>query len=365
VLFITRRFPPSVGGMETLAADVDRVLREVSAVELVALRSSSVLHLAWFLPSALVRTALAVIRGRVTHVLCGDAITWAAVAPATRVRRTKSVVMVHGLDLLAPNALYQAWIHWALPKADRIVANSAATAAAVRDHGVEPQRIVIVNPGVGPNVVTQADRAAARNELVQRLNIESSSLVVLTLGRLVRRKGVAWFIETVLPRTPKDVTYVIAGDGPMREHIEAAIQQSRVAPRVHLLGRVDDDCRELLLRGADVCLMPNVRVPGDMEGFGLVAVEASTRGTLVVASGLEGIVDAVVDQETGIIVQPEDADELTRVITSLAGDRDAISALASRYQQQANILFSAERMARQLVSAVGLDATDARPNQPA
>lgn len=356
MLFITRRFPPSVGGMQTLAADVDRALRETTAVRLIALRSDSVLHLAWFLPSALVRTAFALLRGHVTHVLCDDPMMWAAVAPAARVRRTRTVVMVHGLDLLFPNALYQSWIRRTLPKADRIVAISAATAAAVRNHGIEPERIVIVNPGVRSIVVTQADCAQARDELVQQLKVESNSLIVMTLGRLVRRKGVAWFVENVLPETPKDVTYVIAGDGPMRPRIEAAIQQSGVRSRVHLLGRVDDHLRELLLRGADVCLMPNVRVPGDMEGFGLVAVEASIRGTLVVASGLEGIVDAVVDQKTGILVRPEDAEELARVITSLAGDRERITALASRYQEQAAVLFSVERMARQLASAIGLEA---------
>src|SRR5258707_1298848 len=87
VLFVTRRFPPSVGGMEALAADVDRALRSVADVELVALRSSSVLHLAWFLPFALVKTAFALARGRVTHIVCGDAIAWATIAPIVRSRR--------------------------------------------------------------------------------------------------------------------------------------------------------------------------------------------------------------------------------------------------------------------------------------
>src|SRR5438132_298729 len=224
VLFVTRRFPPSVGGMEALAADVDQALRSVADVELVALRSNSVLHLTWFLPFALLRTAFALARGRVNHVVCGDAIAWATIAPVVRSRRAKSAVMVHGLDLVFPNPLYQLWIRWALRRVDRVVANSAATAAVAREHiGIDAARIVVVNPGVRCGDIGRPDRAAARAKLVQRLDLDASSLIAITLGRLVRRKGVAWFIESVLPQLADDVTYLVAGDGPMRDEIEAAI----------------------------------------------------------------------------------------------------------------------------------------------
>jgi phosphatidyl-myo-inositol dimannoside synthase len=358
VLFVTRRFPPSVGGMEALAADADRALRNVADVELVALRSSSVLHLAWFLPFALVRTALALARGRVSHVVCGDAIAWATVAPVLRPRRAKSAVIVHGLDLVFPNPLYQRWIRWALKRADRIVANSAATAAVAREHvGIDAARIVVVNPGVRCDDLGKFDRTAARGELVRWLDLDASSLIAVSLGRLVRRKGVAWFIDNVLPLTP-DVTYLVAGDGPMRDEIESATQRSAARDRVRLLGGVDNELRELLLRGADVCVMPNVRVAGDMEGFGIVAVEAASRGALVLASALEGIEDAVIDDATGILVDPEQATQFVDTIRSLADDRARLATLANRYQHEACIRFSIERMTRLLPAAVGLDATD-------
>lgn len=354
MLFVTRRFPPSVGGMEALAADVDRALRSVADVELVALRSSSVLHLAWFLPFALVRTAGALARGRVSHVVCGDAIAWAAIAPVVRSRRAKSAVMVHGLDLVFPNPFYQRWIRRTLKTADRIVANSAATAAIAREHiGVDAARIAVVNPGVRCDNIERSDRAAARDEVVRRLDLDPNSLIAITLGRLVRRKGVTWFIENVLPQL-EDVTYLVAGDGPMRDQIETAIARSNARDRVRLLGRVDDEFRELLLRGTDLCVMPNVRVPGDMEGFGIVAVEAASRGALVIASALEGIEDAVVDDVTGILVEPEQAELFVETIRSLADDRDRLATLACSYQREACRRFSLDRMAQLLRAAVGI-----------
>jgi phosphatidylinositol alpha-1,6-mannosyltransferase len=354
VLFVTRRFPPSVGGMQTLAADIDQALRAVAEVELVALRKSSPLHLAWFLPLAALRTAFSLARGGVSQVVCGDAIAWATVAPVVKAMGVKSSVMVMGLDLSFPNPLYQRWIRSTLPRADRIVAISTATATTAIERGLEKRKVAVVNPGVRvPNRVAE-DRADARAELVRRLGLVSERLIVVTLGRLVRRKGVDWFVENVLPQVIEDATYLVAGEGPMCEEIDAAVARSGTEAGIRLLGRVDLEFRELLLRGADISVMPNVRVPGDIEGFGLVAVESACRGALVLAAALEGITDAVVDGETGILVEPEHPEAFVSTIRALAVDRDRLAALAAKYQEEALERFSVDRMAREFRAAIGL-----------
>jgi phosphatidylinositol alpha-1,6-mannosyltransferase len=354
VLFVTRRFPPSVGGMQTLAADIDQALRGVAEVELVALRASSPLHLAWFLPLAALRTAFSLARGGVSQVVCGDAIAWATVAPVVKAMGVKSSVMVMGLDLSFPNPLYQRWIRSTLVRADRVVAISTATATTAIEHGLDGNQVVVVNPGVRVPTVGPADRADARAELVRRLRLDSERLIVITLGRLVRRKGVDWFVENVMPQVTRDATYLVAGEGPLSEEIEAAVARSGTAAGIRLLGRVDAEFRELLLRGADISVMPNVRVAGDMEGFGLVAVESACRGALVLAAALEGITDAVVDGETGILVEPGHPEPFVETIRALAADRDRLAALAVEYQQKALERFSVDRMARELRAAIGL-----------
>lgn len=340
--------------MQTLAADVHRILRGVANVELVALGRDSTAHLAWFLPLAAVRTLVAIVRGRVDRVVCSDAIAWVTLAPIMGLSRVKATVMVLGLDVEFSNPIYQRWLRWSLPRADRIVAISAATAAVAVEHGAAPSQIVVVNPGVRLERVGPAARAAARAELHRCLGLGDDVFVAVTVGRLVRRKGVAWFVEHVVPQLPAALTYVVAGEGPMREEIEHAAAAVGADGRVRLLGAIDDDFRETLLRGADVFVMPNVRVPGDMEGFGLVAVEAASRGTLVIASGVEGITDAVVEGATGILVEPEAPERFVEAIQGLVEHPERLAALASEYQHEACRRFSIERLTQELPAALGI-----------
>jgi phosphatidylinositol alpha-1,6-mannosyltransferase len=342
--------------METLAADVHAALREAADVQLVALRAKSLAHVAWFLPLAFVRTAHAVLRRRVDLVVCGDAITWATVAPVVKLSRVKGAAMVLGLDLLFPNPFYQRWIRWALPKADVVIAISSATAAPALELGVDADRIVVIQPAVHADEASPADRAGARAELVRRFALDEGRLILATLGRLVRRKGVSWFVANVLPQLGDDTTYLIAGEGPMLDEIEASITSAGVREKVRLLGRVDDDARRLLLRGADVFVMPNVPVAGDMEGFGMVAGEAACSGALVVASRLEGIKESVVDGTTGILVEPEMPEGFVDVLRAVGGDRGALARQAAEFQDAARRHFSGDRLARELHRALGVRA---------
>jgi phosphatidyl-myo-inositol dimannoside synthase len=357
VLFVTRRFPPSVGGMQTLAADVDRTLRSSGAtVQLVALRSDSALNLVWFLPLALLRTLLA--RKRATHVLCGDAVAWAAVAPAAGLSHAKTAVMVHGLDLAFPNALYQRWVvRWALPRADRLIANSSATRAVASEQaGIDSGRIAVVNPRLRSPARTPLPETA-RTELARKagLDLHEDTLILTTIGRLVRRKGVQWFVRNVFPHLPSGTVYLIAGDGPRRRETEDLIRGMALAGRVKLLGRIDAEYREILLRGADICLLPNIPVPGDMEGFGLAAVEAATRGTLVIASAIEGIQDAVIDGVTGVAVEAGNPLAFIKAIDSFVGDRELLRTLSAKYQRNSSERFSTDDGIEGLLEAVGLE----------
>ena len=117
---------------------------------------------------------------------------------------------------------------------------------------------------------------------------------------------------------------------------------------MHLLGPVADAEREVLLRGADVFVQPNVPTSGDMEGFGLVLVEAAKRGTPVVASALEGMPDAVADGETGILCRAGDADEWRDALVPLVRDPAAGAEVGARFAARAHALFGTDAFRRQL-----------------
>ena len=118
-----------------------------------------------------------------------------------------------------------------------------------------------------------------------------------------------------------------------------------------MLGQVDSEMRDALLTGSDLFIMPNVVVPGDMEGFGLVAIEAAAAGALVIASSLEGIRDAVIDGETGVLIAPGDATAFVEVITAMVRDPTERRRLADRYAEGALAKFTIDRMRDDLVAA--------------
>ena len=148
-------------------------------------------------------------------------------------------------------------------------------------------------------------RQHAAEDLRRQLGIRADQVILLTVGRLVRRKGVTWFVRHVLPHLPSSVTYLVAGEGPMADEVVRLVAELGLGNQVRLLGAVDEDDRERLLLGADMFVQPNIPVSGDMEGFGLVLLEAAMRGTTTVASGIDGIVDAVVDGRTDSWCRPE------------------------------------------------------------
>lgn len=324
ILFITRTFPPAVGGMQAYSYHLHERLCRHHRVHRIAL-SRSARHLAWFVPYAIGRGLATTLTRDVTHIYVGDAVM-APVGLLVRLARpsARTAVTVHGLDLTYPNRLYQAMVRLCLPRFDRVVSNSHATAEVAYSKGVSPSHTRVIPCGVVP-----PDRTIPRDQA--RLQLRGAlghplhdRTIIVTVGRLVRRKGVAWFIEQVVPRLPPEALYVVIGDGPDEHAVRSAAEPH--SGRVVLMGRASDEVRDTLLDAADVLVMPNILIPGDMEGFGIVALEAAVRGLPVVASRMEGIVDAVIDGVSGLLVPPEDPDAFARAVDRARGmDRSRIA----------------------------------------
>jgi len=146
----------------------------------------------------------------------------------------------------------------------------------------------------------------------------------------VKRKGTAWFVDAVMPQLPNDVHYWIAGDGPQSSAIREAIARHDLSPRVRHLGRVSHDTLARLYRGADLFVMPNVPVENDMEGFGIVLLEAGQCGTPAIASRLGGIRDVITEGANGHLVAPEDPGAFVEAIEEY---RDAPASLDEAAQR--------------------------------
>jgi glycosyltransferase involved in cell wall biosynthesis len=308
VLFVTRKYPPKLGGMESLSHGLLTGFPEPKTT-IVLGRSQK--HLVWFLPYVILRVAFTAHRYDVIHL--GDALLGiAGLVPRVFLKR-KVAVSVHGLDLTFRPWIYQSYLKLFL-RADVFIANSASTKRLAESRGLGPVRTILI--GV-PERYFGVDRAKNRDpELVQRA---AGRVVLVTLGRLVRRKGAAWFVRHVLPQL-SGVLYVLIGVGPDQDEILRAAREAGVSEALWLAGSVSDARLLDLLGTADVFVMPNIAVPGNVEGFGIVAIEAAASGLPVVAAALEGIPDAISDGKNGCLVPPEEAPGYVRALQPLIED---------------------------------------------
>ncbi len=348
ILYITRKYPPAVGGMQRLSFHLVRHLQTRTTLRTITWGHSQ-LFLPWFLLWAFLR-GLVLARGAdLLHA--GDPLVAPVVWLLGRLYHVPIVVTVHGLDLTFRAPGYQALMPRLLRCFDRVVCISEATWTEAVARGIAPERCRIIYPGV-EKPKPAPTREAARAWIESRLGCPLAGRQVwLTVGRLVPRKGVVWFCEEVVPRlvASGDFVYLIAGDGPDAARLRAVLDAPELAGRVFWLGRVSDAALSQLYAGADTFVMPNIPQPHDREGFGLVAVEAAVHHLPVLAARLEGIQAAVIEGVSGYLLPPQDAEAWGAFLQRVLAEPDLLAPL--RQQAQAAVIerYGWEQMAGRYV----------------
>jgi phosphatidylinositol alpha-1,6-mannosyltransferase len=157
------------------------------------------------------------------------------------------------------------------------------------------------------------------------VSVPTNARVILTVARLVERKGIDKVIES-MPFVKKhfpNSAYFIAGDGPFRSHLKQLAKKSQVSSSIFFRGFVSEEEKVRLYQACDVFIMPSRVVnKEDVEGFGIVFLEASACRKPVIGGNSGGIGDAIVDGQTGIIVEAEDISSIASSIISLLANDD-------------------------------------------
>lgn len=304
MLFISRAYPPIIGGLEQHNHALHEALLSKAFVEAIINRNGKK-ALFWFLPLATLKAFCRLSEFDV--VLLGDGLLAVLGWIIKLFRPTTSVIcIVHGLDITYQNPIYQFfWVKIFLPKMDQVVAVSQATADVAIQKGLLASRVTVI-----PNGTHQREKQFPRdrNKLNELLNIKTENKTILfTLGRLVRRKGVNWFVQQVMPKIQDHCIYLIAGDGVEKAAIEKSIQEYRLEKSVYCFGFVIDELKSFLFTNSDLFIQPNIKVDGDMEGFGIAVLEANAYGLAVLGSKLEGLQDSITENKNGWLLEPGDA----------------------------------------------------------
>ena len=255
--------------------------------------------------------------------------------------RRKALIQAHGLDLLYPRVVYQMFIVSWLRFCDHVVANSGYTAALAKDKGALDKSITIIHPGVHWQTFALGTSA---EQLKTERGLQGKP-IILFAGRLARRKGVKEFIEQsfvdIVQEIP-DVQFLIVGENPkdslthrddVRSEIERVISECHLQEHVQWLGALSDHELVKVYNLCDVVVLPVLEMKDDVEGFGIVALEAAAAGKPVVATSVGGVPDAVENGKSGIVVAPEDYEMMSRGIIQLLA-RSELKLSVGEYAQR-------------------------------
>jgi phosphatidylinositol alpha-1,6-mannosyltransferase len=264
-------------------------------------------------------------RFRPAAVLSGHIVTAPAAALIAAALRIPFVQYLYAREVGARPRLAT----FAMRRADATVAVSAYTRELAVANGAAPARLHRILPGVDlpePDTTERAERPT-----------------ILTIARLSERyKGhdvMLRALPLIRARVP-DVEWVVVGDGPLRAGLERVAACQALQGNVRFVGTVSDGERDRWLRRAHVFTMPSRLPAGGFagEGFGIVYLEAGAHGVPVVAGNVGGALDAVVHDQTGLLVDPVDHIALADAIADLLLDPSRAQALGAAGARRAREL---------------------------
>lgn len=287
-------------------------------------------------------------------LIVSEVLPWGTVAWLSRkLGGPRYAVIVHGLDLRNAASIPRKRLltRRVLRGAHRVIANSAYTALLAREFGAPPDRITVIPPPIG---ITPALALPAQTPDVRRTYNLEHARIILSVGRLIARKGFDTLIQAMamVQKTHPRAVLAIIGDGPERQRLHALAQREQIA--VRFLGALDDATTAAWYRACDLfALLPGAVLPllrrgsergwklgarggektvsppaHDIEGFGIVYLEAAAFGKPSVGTQSGGVPEAVLDNETGLLVPPNDPAAAAAAITRLLADRDLANRLA-------------------------------------
>ena len=349
ILFISRAYPPIVGGIENQNFELGKWLGKIAQVRIIANKKGKQ-FLPFFLPYVIVKSVI--IARNYDAILLGDGVL-GIVGWFVKLFYKKPVIcVVHGLDLTYKNSFYQSvWVNKFLKNnIDKFIAVGNETVRVAKEKGISEEKLVFIPNGIDTEKFI-GNYSRVDLEKIIGEKVENKKFI-LASGRLAKRKGVAWFVRNVMPKLPENVIYIIAGDGSDRKNIENAIQETGLGSRVKLLGYVSDEDRNILFNICDLFVQPNIKVSEDMEGFGISVIEAGSCKIPVIASNLEGLKDAIIDGENGFLIESENADAWISKINELLLNDNFHKEFGEKARQYIIDNFRWEMIARKYLSEI-------------
>lgn len=288
------------------------------------------------------------VRDNDTLVHCGRALPEGVAAWLAHFAGLRYVVWAHGEDIAS--ALTSRELTWLSRRvygsAEAVLANSRNTADMLARVGVAPSRIHIIYPGVD----AMRFRPALDASRVRARYAGSDEMLILSVGRLQRRKGhdVAIHAAARLRQQGRRIKYLIVGEGEEGPRLKQLVAEAGLETTVSFVGAVSADDLPLYYAASDIFLLPNRIDNGDIEGFGIVFLEAASAGLPTVGGNSGGVPEAVEHGATGYLVDGANVDDVAAILRRLIDDPALRAHLGGAGRRRVLTSFTWERAAEQV-----------------
>lgn len=227
-----------------------------------------------------------------------------------------------------------------LKNADKVVCINDVTKKALIELGVAESNIIKVWPGVDTEMLKESNEKEVENILEK---YELSQPYVISVGRLIERKGFDLVIESFskIDQTKfGDTKLVIVGDGPQLDKLQSDVEGELLDTSVLFLPDVPNEDLRALYAGAHLFVLAPRPLANDIEGFGIVYLEAAAQGVPCIGTKTGGVPEAVVDGGTGIVVEPENVDAICKAMERILADNEFRNVLGARGKQRVQTEFN-------------------------
>lgn len=348
ILYVSHLHPPqdallkNIGGMQRVSMQLVNELEKRDDVEI----ETIIQHAPWkgielrtsFFLARLTRKLPKIVDEFKPDIILFSSMVTASLAKLTRAKIDVPMVTInHGQDVKMPIGVYQKFVPKIFTALDGVISVSRATRDECIKRGMEPEKGIALPNGFDmSDFVDVPQKEVSKKELSKALGIDlSKKPILLTVGRQVKRKGHEWFITEVLPKIKSDVIYVVIGEGPEHERLKELLSGLPYKDRVQLVGKQPDSILKQAYSAADIFIMPNIPVSGDMEGFGIVLLEANLASTSAVASDLEGIKDVIEDGKNGFKIPIYEAENFANKVDEvLENNPDELGIKSRKYVEE-------------------------------
>jgi phosphatidylinositol alpha-1,6-mannosyltransferase len=330
ILYVSHLHPPenapldNMGGMQRVSMQLIDELNTREDIEI----KTIIQHAPWKgieIKTAFFLTKLVFKLPKIVKEFKPDIILFSSMVTASLAKFCRNKIDVpmvtinHGQDVKMPIGIYQNFVPKVFEALDGVISVSEATRQECIKRGMSPEKGVALPNGFDMSDFKDVpDKSVGRQEIEKAFSVDlSKKTLLLTVGRQVKRKGHEWFITKVLPQIKSEIIYLVIGAGPEHERLKELVKDSNLQEKVLMAGKQPDEVLKNAYAGSDIFIMPNIPISGDMEGFGIVLLEANLAGTPAVAADLEGIKDVIENGKNGYKIKVKDSKSFSEQIDSL------------------------------------------------